>query len=248
MRCIEAEPLLNAYLDGELDLPSCVNIERHLAECRACQAQYASLERLRDEIAAADLRYEPGPELERRIEAAFAPPASAPARRPAWQIASLAAAAVAAAVLIAVIVPAGMRTGGPATEREILDSHLRSLMANHLVDVPSSDRHTVKPWFQGKTSFSPPALDLSAQGFNLIGGRLDIVRGQPAAAVVYKRRDHVINLFVFEGAGSAAGVSEHEMDGYHLVRWTQGGLRYCAVSDLNPTELRAFAEEFRRRR
>jgi anti-sigma factor RsiW len=119
-------------------------------------------------------------------------------------------------------------------------------MANHLVDVPSSDRHTVKPWFQGKTGFSPPALDLSTQGFNLIGGRLEIVRGRPAAAVVYKRRDHVINLFVFEGAGSAAGVAEHEMDGYHLMRWTQGGLSYCAVSDLNPTELRAFAEEFRR--
>jgi anti-sigma factor RsiW len=245
MTCIEAEPLLNAYLDGELDLTSCVNMERHLAECRACQAQYASLERLRDDIAAADLRYEPGPELERRIKAAFGAPASAPVRRTASWAPSLAAAAIAAVVLIAVIVPARMRMGGPTTEREILDSHLRSLMANHLVDVPSSDRHTVKPWFQGKTGFSPPALDLSTQGFNLIGGRLEVVRGRPAAAIVYKRRNHVINLFVFEGGASAAGISQQETDGYHLVRWTQGGLSYCAVSDLNPAELRAFAEEFR---
>ncbi len=243
MTCIEAEPLLNAYLDGELDAPSSVNIERHLADCRACQAQYGTLERLRDEIAAADLRYEPGPELERRIKAAFTP-ASAPRRRAAWWAPSLAAAAMAAAVLIALIVPA--RMSGPTAEREILDSHLRSLMANHLVDVPSSDRHTVKPWFQGKTSFSPPALDLTAQGFNLVGGRLEIVGGRPAAAVVYKRRDHVINLFIFEGGDSAAGLSQQEVDGYHLVRWTGGGLSYCAVSDLNAAELRAFAEEFRR--
>jgi anti-sigma factor RsiW len=241
---MEAEPLLNAYLDDELDVQSCVNMERHLADCAACGARYASLERLREEIAEADLRYEPSPNLERKIRSVLRS-SSEPARR-FWRMPSLLAAAAVAATLLFFLLPSHMNFGGPADDGgEILDSHLRSLTPNHLVDVPSSDHHTVKPWFNGKTSFSPPVPDLTAQGFMLIGGRLEMIRQRAASALVYKRREHVINLYISHSDGSQAKPSEQEINGYHLLRWTRDDLNYVAVSDLNVTELRSFADSFR---
>lgn len=241
MNCAEAEPLLNAYLDRELDLAGSLTLERHLSECRACAAQYEGLENLRREIADAGLRYVPQRGLERRIGSLIGA-----RQRSEWRwLAGAAAAGAMAAALMLLMIP--LRSNRPFEDAAILDSHLRSLMPGHLVDVPSSDRHTVKPWFQGKTSFSPPVPDLTDKGYVLTGGRLDVIGQHPAAALIYKRREHIINLYV---SGEAHGEfsskpSLREINGYRLVQWTDGGLRYSAISDLNEAELRAFAELLR---
>jgi anti-sigma factor RsiW len=249
MNCQEAEPLLSAYLDGELDLPGSLNVERHLAECRACAAQYAGFEHLHGEIADAQLRYRPTPEFARRIRSVRkVSDGSAPWRwQNAWRSRSVLVGAMALAVLLLFVVPFRSIVGGSGEGREILDSHLRSLMPNHLIDVPSSDRHTVKPWFQGKISFSPPVPDLREKGFVLIGGRLDVIHQRPAAAVVYKRGQHIINLFVVPALGAPAKPSSEQLDGYHLVRWSENGMGYAAVSDLNQQELSNFADLIRTR-
>lgn len=237
MTCVEAEPLLHAYLDGELDLRGSLDVERHLADCRACAAQYAMLTHLREEIADAGLRYDPDREFERRLRTTV-PPGPAAWWRSAW----MAAAAGAIAALVFLVVPLRPRTGGD--ERTLLDSHLRSLLPDHLVDVPSSDQHTVKPWFQGKTSFSPPVPDLEEKGFHLVGGRLEILDRQPAAVLVYKSREHVISLYVVRSAGPRERRSETELEGYRVLHWTANGLSYSAVSDLNLSELRTFADQY----
>jgi len=127
----------------------------------------------------------------------------------------------------------------------MVDSHLRSLLADHLIDVPSSDRHTVKPWFQGKIEFAPPVPDLTVQGFVLAGGRLDVIDARKVAAIVYKRRDHVVNLWISQGNAARSEPELSEINGYHLMRWSKGGLTYRAVSDLDVGELRTFANTIR---
>jgi anti-sigma factor RsiW len=247
MTCMEAEPLLNAYLDGELDLPACLHVERHLADCRTCEAQFASLKRLHEEIADANLRYQPSGDLQRKIRTLLNGSGQPNRFRNNWRIPSLLAAA-AAAILLFFFVTARTNFGRPSDgDLEILDSHLRSLTPNHLVDIPSSDHHTVKPWFSGKTSFSPPVPDLTLQGFVLLGGRFEMLQQRPAAALVYKRREHVVNLYISPIAGWQGKSSEEEIGGYHLLRWTRDSLSYVAVSDLNVAELRSFAAGFRGR-
>src|SRR5712691_585601 len=173
-----------------MDLTGFLNVEHHLSECQACAAYYSSLEGLREEISAADLTYRPSRGLERKIEFAGRRSGSR------WRNTSMLLAATAAAAVLLFILPLRTNVARTAEGREILDNHLRSLMPDHLVDVPSSDRHTVKPWFQGKTNFSPRVLDLSSSGFPLIGGRLEVIHRHPAAAIVYKRHEHIINLYI----------------------------------------------------
>jgi anti-sigma factor RsiW len=128
-----------------------------------------------------------------------------------------------------------------AVTGDVVNAHIRSLMANHLFDVQSTDQHTVKPWFLGKIDFAPPVVDLAAAGFPLVGGRLDYVNGRPAAALVYQRQQHTINVFIWR-ASDDAGVREQAttLRGFHVRRWTTGGLSFSAVSDLNDAELAAF--------
>lgn len=249
MNCREAGPLLHARLDNELDMAGAASIDLHLSDCRVCAAQYAALRNLHDEIAAADLSYAPGVALERKLADRFLGEKKSPFHLWSgnWLSASiLAAAAIAVAAILYFPTP-WTTPGTDAVATEILDNHLRSLQAVHQVDVPSSDRHTVKPWFQGKTDFSPPVPDLTKEDFILIGGRLEVIHRQPAAAIVYRRRQHVIDLYVAPSSGADSKTELRELDGYHLLHWMQNGLSYWAVSDVDTTDLRTFADLVRGR-
>jgi anti-sigma factor RsiW len=236
MTCAEAEPLIGASLDGELDPETALRIDRHFSACHSCSALLGRLQRLQQEIA--------GAELDWSAEADLRPLAAGIRRRNResfwrgpWLWRSVLG-AVAVALLVMVAIP---RKSGSSVEREIVDNHLRSLLADHLVDVPSSDQHTVKPWFQGKLNFAPLVPDLSADGFTLIGGRLDVVGGRPAAAIVYRRRRHVVNLLILAADGPEGQLTSANVEGFHLLQWQKGGMAFSAVSDLNPAELREFA-------
>ena len=154
------------------------------------------------------------------------------------------------AASIAVVAVAGvmlaMMLRAPAANetlaQEVVSSHIRSLMANHLTDVSSTDQHNVKPWFNGKVDFSPPVKDLAGQGFPLIGGRLDYLGGRPVAALLYHRRRHIINLFIWPSLHSDSGPKTIATKGYNLIHWTRSGITYWAVSDLNENELSEFVE------
>ena len=250
MTCREAGPLLHARLDNELDMAGSASIDMHLADCRACSAQYAALEKLHEEIAAADLAYTPSIALERKLAARFLKEEKSPSRFWSWNWVNASVMAAAAIAVVAAIVSIPMLRSDRETDAvaaEILDNHLRALQAVHQVDVPSSDQHTVKPWFQGKTAFSPPVPDLTKEDFILIGGRLEVINQQPAAAIVYRRRQHVIDLYVSPSPGADSKTEFRELGGYHLLRWTQNNLNYWAVSDVDPTDLRTFADLIRGR-
>lgn len=239
---------LQAYLDGELDTSQSLKMESHLAECAACRQWLDDQRALRRAFSAPELYFHPDTALRRRIQrklknAARAEMAAASRWFP-WS-----AAAAAAVIIFAVGLVLGLQWHSPQPgintnllANEAIAANVRSLMANHLTDVLSSDQHTVKPWFDGKLDFSPPVKDLAAQGFPLVGGRLDFLAGRPVAALIYKRRLHVINVFVWPVTGqpaAPAGSTSH--DGYNVIHWSAGGMNFWAVSDLNPQELGEFA-------
>jgi anti-sigma factor RsiW len=253
--CKEFDTLVQGYLDGELDLLSTLRIEAHLPECESCARTYESHRALQSAMRSGKLYFQPPNDLAGRIHLALRPANKAEGRaapsvrevskrmswRISWQWASIAALAM---LVVMVAWRLGSLTSRPSpTEllaQEVLASHVRSLMANHLADVPSSDQHTVKPWFTGKLDFSPLVKELSVDGFQLVGGRLDYLKNRPVAALVYQRRKHLINLFSWPSAEDSGQKSETRQ-GYNLFHWTQSGMSYWAVSDLNATELQQFA-------
>jgi anti-sigma factor RsiW len=245
MTCREAGPLLHARLDNELDMASAASIDLHLSDCRVCAAQYAALDNLHEEIMAANLAYTPDIALERKLSARFLENKKSLPQFWSWNWLNASIMAAAAVAVIAAIVSMPMLRTSRETDAiaaEILDNHLRALQAVHQVDVPSSDQHTVKPWFQGRTDFSPPVPDLTKEDFILIGGRLEVIHQQPAAAIVYRRRQHVIDLYVSPSGGADSKTELRELGGYHLLRWTQNNLNYWAVSDVESSDLRRFAD------
>lgn len=243
MTCDEARILLHALIDGELDAGHAREVEDHIASCAACAAELAAWREMSKAVAGAGLRYTAPPALRRRIEAAL-PQARAPNRRAVLRGFAMGSAvsAIAATGLVAIV----LRSDDEARiTSEIVSAHLRSLQAGHLTDVLSTDQHTVKPWFNGRLDVAPPVIDLTAQGFTLIGGRLDYVDARPVGAVVYRRRLHVINLFVAQTASTESRAARTEtFQGFNIRRWSGGGLNYWAVSDLAADELAEFSEKF----
>lgn len=240
--------LVQADIDGELDAGRAADLILHRADCAECQAAYAEIMMLRERLQAADLR-EKAPESLRRFLAkqSAAPakqaarPATAPPSRWRSQIGLFAGMAMAAGLALAVYRPAT-----PDPLGLVVDAHVRSLQAEHLQDVVSTDRHTVKPWFEGKLDFAPPVKDLAADNFPLTGGRLDVMEGRPVAALIYRGGTHPINLLVWPA--SARGDSEPKLEmknGFFTLHWRQNGLELWAVSAIEQAQLESFVRLWR---
>ena len=248
MTCDEAEILLHALIDGELDAGHAREVEAHIATCPACAAQLKAYREMSKAIAGTELRYTAPLSLRRRIDAALpkpqAPKPQTPSRRAVLRGFAMGSAvsAIAASGLVAIVL---RNDDTQRIESEIVSAHLRSLQAGHLTDVISTDQHTVKPWFNGRLDVSPPVLDLTAQGFTLIGGRLDYVDARAIGAIVYKRRAHVINLFVAQTASTERQPARMDtIQGFNIRRWSEAGLNYWAVSDIAADELAEFGDKF----
>jgi anti-sigma factor RsiW len=250
MNCDEASKLLEPYADGELDVIRCTELERHLADCETCSNQHSELKALKS--AFSGLYYSAPAALERRVRTAIsAVPSVAPSeqRRLRWNSSAWRATAIAASLLVLVMGGWALLNwrlnpaGSELIASEVVDSHVRSLMANHLEDVPSTDQHTVKPWFNGRLDFSPSVRDLASVGFPLVGGRLDYIDGHPAAALIYQRRQHYINLFEWPSNHPDEAQKDLSRRGYNLVFWNRQGMTYWAASDLNRDELLEFVKD-----
>jgi anti-sigma factor (TIGR02949 family) len=239
------EAQLDAYLDGELAAVDAGELEAHLARCPDCARFRDGRLALRAAIKARVPAFQAPDALRERVRAGLRASVEATTPRPrpapvAWRWLALAAS-------LAVVALGGWRlglsrAGGQALADQVLASHVRSLMPGHLTDVISSDQHTVKPWFNGKLDFSPPVYDFSGRGYPLIGGRLDYVGGRPVAALVYRRRQHLVNVFLWPATqGPAGGPSVTLRQGYHLLHWTTRDYVYWVVSDLGTAELGEFA-------
>jgi len=268
MNCSEAEVLIHALIDGELDAGHARDVEAHAATCPDCAKKLSAFRELRRAMAAADLKQEAPASLRSRIEAALPVAPAVPAvRAPAGAVApaspapSLAAhwlnrrffvggfalgSALSGAIAATLVLGVLRDDREQRIAGEVVSAHLRSLQPGHLTDVETSDRHTVKPWFNGKLDAAPPVIDLTAQGFTLIGGRLDDVDGETVAAIVDRRRNHVINLFVAPAQGAQRQEPTAETrHGFNVRHWRDGGLDYWAVSDIGPGELDEFSQRFR---
>jgi anti-sigma factor RsiW len=245
MNCDEANILLHALVDGELDAENAREIEAHVGGCTKCAAALRELQSLRKSIDARALRYAAPPGLWRNIEGKLpVSPAGATSRRVAVKGFALGAAATALAAsgLLFIVT---RRDERQRVLDEIVSAHLRSLQGDHLTDIDSSDQHTVKPWFKGRFAGSPPVMDLTAQGFTLMGARIDYVDAKPVAAIVYRRRVHVINLFCEPAASEAeTSASMRSLHGFNVRSWREKGIRLWAVSDISVDELSEFGEKF----
>lgn len=257
--CPISPELLNAYVDSELAPDASARISEHLATCSRCSSEYQGVLATVAALQSTLVRYQAPDTLRARVRGAVAAqPLSdlpstilaeiGPAKRsrvPRWL--SFAAAAIVCLALGSGATIIVMRDSSPAPvlADEVLASHLRSLMPEHLTDVRSNDQHNVKPWFNGRLDFSPTVPRLDDAGFPLIGGRLDYVGDRAVASVVYGRRQHIINVFSWPTSAGDAPVSLTASHGYHMLHWRERGVEQWVVSDLNPAELRTFSELLR---
>jgi mycothiol system anti-sigma-R factor len=259
--CELTRSVLHGYLDGELDAARAAEFERHLLSCPQCVAELEAQETMRSTLQSAGLRERAPEKLRRNLQAAIGGAAATgtsisgtsiggtePARtvtpirprssiRPTWWL-TLAAAAVFAIVLGTRFLPnlTRGRAGGEMTAA-IVDAHLRSLQPGHLEDVISTDQHTVKPWFDGRIDFAPPVHDFVSDGFPLQGGRLDVVRGKTVAVLVYGRRKHIINVFIWPTSERDESPQQGSQLGYNWIDWRKGGMELVAISDVSTPDL-----------
>ena len=245
--------LLQALMDGELDAASTLQVEQHLKTCAACTQALEDLQLVRGALASPGVAHAAPEALKRRVAIAIGAEVTARKRadrkasdfreREARYVMASALPSLLAISLAMVLVVIGIGQWRIGLADELVADHVRSLQANHLVDVETSSRHVVKPWFDGKVAFAPTVVDFADQGFPLAGGRLDYVRDRPAAALVYRRGLHVINVFVWPGSSPDALLgAPDQRDGYTLLHWRAGGLNYWAVSDLDSAELKRFRD------
>ncbi len=249
MDCAEIDLTLQAYLDGELDLPSSLEVERHLQACQACSQAYRGYRSLRSAMSAGPLHFEAPAGLRKRVRSSLRRMNRTEAgSSPRWWRRKVLWIPLAAAIAMFAALPFLVRTPVESLlAQEVVAAHVRSLMPGHLTDVLSSDQHTVKPWFNGKLDFSPPVPELAGQGFPLLGGRLDYIGTRPVAALIYQRRKHLINLFVWPSQRSdKSAEAAVTQNGYHATRWTQSGMTYWAVSDVSEADLREFVNQLRK--
>ena len=252
----QAFELLPGYLDQELSLSEALEFERHLASCEDCQQAYAQHREVSSQLKQAGLRVEAPKELVAKIKAAL------PVRRSPWErfteglqnwfgggsrtwapVGAMAMSVI--ALSWSVVLYLGVPTSEQRLTQEVVDDHIRSLQFNHISDVISTDKHTVKPWFNGKLDFAPPVIDLAQQGYPLVGGRLDYLNGRPVAVMVYRYKLHPLNLYVWPGndAGAVPRIQAHQ--GYHLAHWSAAGMNYWAITDAGDNELNNFVVELR---
>ena len=269
MNCEEAIRLMDGYLDGELDPITSQAIEQHLRDCGRCDQAYKTHGSLIRAIGNATPYFKASAELRERIQSSLRQgtteqprrngvrgaqvlfhkrqPESRPSRwETPWTWLGLAAAIIFAAIIALKVAP---RLQRPEADQflatQLIASHVRSLMANHLTDVASSDQHTVKPWLDAKLDFAPAVVDLSEKGFPLIGGRLDYLDNRPVAALIYQRRKHFLNLFVWPaGSDAAREAKTMTRQGYQLLHWVDADFNYWVVSDVNEEELQEFKDLF----
>jgi mycothiol system anti-sigma-R factor len=247
--CDFSDTLLHAYLDGELDAIRAAEFERHMETCRECTATLGAAESLRASLQRAQLYETAPPNLRKKIRAELKVSSSAPGSSSvaAWKWLAAAAAILLIAGVAWFAVPHGRTSmsASTVTSTEILDAHIRSLQAGHLTDVASTDQHTVKPWFDGKLDFIPPVHDFIDEGFPLIGGRLDVLGERNVAALVYGRRKHFINVFVWPTKEPDTPIHPPgSRQGYQWVHWRHQGMEFCAVSDVSAQDLHELAQLF----
>jgi anti-sigma factor RsiW len=254
MACDLSASLLHAYLDGELDAVRSAEFERHLEGCGDCTAALASGESLRSSLQRAQL-YEAAPQALReavrlglKLSEENSRPRIAPV--PLWRWFAVAAALVLVTSVAWYAIPRlnlmnGSAVPSAVTSAEVIDAHIRSLQAGHLTDVTSTDQHTVKPWFDGRLDFIPPVQDYAPDGFPLLGGRLDVLGGRNVAALVYGRRKHLVNVFVWPTKDPDTPIhGPGSKQGFQWVHWRHKGMEFCAVSDVNGDDLRNLAQLF----
>jgi anti-sigma factor RsiW len=240
MGCNRSIAILHGYFDNELDALGAADFERHLEQCTNCADALETLESMRLSLNAAQL-YEKAPaQLRQNILARICYPRAItvfPNRTVRQWL------AVAAALVL--VVYTGLRVASPrrgdnyeaVLAAEIIDAHLRSLQPGHLIDVVSTDQHTVKPWFDGRLDFSPPVQDFTDQGFPLQGGRIDVVHGRSVAVLIYGRRRHFVNVFIWPADEKDSAPRSGSQQGYQWTEWRKDGMEFCAVSDAAPSAL-----------
>lgn len=250
MSCELTQRYVPGYLDSELDLVRTIEMEAHLKACPACTRELESLKVLRAALQRSSLAHAAPAALRERIQSSLRASSGAEVQETKikwpslniWQLAG-------AFALLALISISGWQwtahLRAPSSDQriaaEVFSSHVRSLEGNHLMDVVSTDQHTVKPWFDGKLDFSPPVEDLANDGYPLVGGRLDYVENREVAALIYQRRKHFINVFVWPNPiGSSSTPPIESRQGYNIMRWSRGGFQFWAVSDVAASDLTEF--------
>ena len=248
MSCAQMGGLLHGMLDRQLDLADAVRVETHMQTCHDCTAEYRRQEALRAAIRRPEPRYRAPHDLRARVTASIRLQTDVLCQVPWWRgavtgwLGTGVSLALAASLFFVVAMP-----GEQAIQQELISGHVRSLLASHLTDVTTSDEHTVKPWFNGKLDASPPVVDLTPEGFPLIGGRLDYIHNRVVGALIFKHDQHVINLFVWPVADlTDSGPTSTTREGFNLLHWTCSGMSFWAVSDVNPAALRRFEADYDR--